>query len=444
MALFFLQSPEILGAAETNSNILSMQNCVSLALREAPNVARAKNIVLQAEQSLVMAKSEYYPNLSVNAGYDRRFREQYSFDFSTLSNRFIKVETDSYSAGLSANQLLFGGGRRVFEHRAAKYRLRAADQRLMEAEIQVRLTTEKAFLSVHQARDEEVQAIQRLEVSQADGRLARLRVQSGAEPLNVRLTAEANVGQAEYNLALAQSQVQGSEDTLLDLMGKDPGKHLQLEAPPASGNISKSLEWCEERVQHRYELQAMKQDLRASKSSFLSTLTTWIPSIRLSGNYSLWTDKLPFSKPTWSFGISAGYPLLDGGIRAARTRSSQLELTGAQKSGQARLRSARLEIRASYRAAILAEKNLMSSMTHDKASHSRYRLRRLQYLSGQAGGQYDTTTGSFTELLRAQSSWTQSSQNALRARYDVMRRQAELAAYLAQPASALLNKTDTK
>jgi len=83
------------------NSILSLQDCISLAIKNSPKVNMSKNYALAAKSRVGQAKSDYFPTLGAGTGYYGQID----------SSKNMSGNNDYYSANASLNQLIYNFGR---------------------------------------------------------------------------------------------------------------------------------------------------------------------------------------------------------------------------------------------------------------------------------------------------------------------------------------------
>ncbi|MBR1942885.1 TolC family protein [bacterium] len=113
-------------ATEVNSNkvqikdgsVLSLNDCIDIAIANSPSVQRYKDLVEVANALLGQSKANYFPSLSLGTGY---------YGDYTSGNRINSDFDNSYNLSASLNQLLFSFGKVGTKIKKAKLNKIAAD-----------------------------------------------------------------------------------------------------------------------------------------------------------------------------------------------------------------------------------------------------------------------------------------------------------------------------
>ena len=131
---FGLIPPVLADPGKENSNLdraLTLQECIKIALETNPVPQAAIKGFLAAQEGLGEARSPYYPELGLQAGYS--YWQQRAFLPSGLvipgrpTPKTIGP-TDDWTAGLRARYLLFDSGERKAQYQSAMARQGLAEE----------------------------------------------------------------------------------------------------------------------------------------------------------------------------------------------------------------------------------------------------------------------------------------------------------------------------
>ena len=97
--------------------ILSLNDCIRIALTNSPEIKKYKNLVRQANALLGQSKASYFPSLSLGTGYYGNFN----------NNDGTSISDNSYGLNASLSQLIFSFGKVGAKIKKAKLNKIAAD-----------------------------------------------------------------------------------------------------------------------------------------------------------------------------------------------------------------------------------------------------------------------------------------------------------------------------
>ncbi|MEO8478854.1 MAG: TolC family protein [Gemmatimonadota bacterium] len=247
-----------------------------------PSIIQAQGALRSAELSVRTSKLQYIPQLSFPVGAAYNVSSGQS-RLDPVTGQIIggSVTNPSYSVGARASLTLFDGFNRERTLSAAEAREDAAVASITSTIFQNRLTVTNAFFDA--LANEELLKVSEAAVTRAQQQLAvaSARLQSGAGQLTDSLSALVQAGQARQQLLNAQASLATAEANLGRLVGEDhrvaavddssfyvqpvllDTAGVRIEAIAASPAVQTS----------EANLEAARQQLRASKSGYWPTVT---------------------------------------------------------------------------------------------------------------------------------------------------------------------------
>lgn len=213
------------------TKILSLQECVDIALENNLRVKRGYYSLRNSEISLVQAKASLLPsfNLGSNAG------KNFGRAINPVTNTFINRNSDVFNIQGSSFVTLFNGFRLTNTVRQNARDLDASDYELTKAKNDVILNVVSLYTSV--IFNKELLNNARFQLTSAQEQLDRIKKQvaAGQLPMANQLNQEAQVASAEVNLINQENalnlsllqlkqamQIQGSEVLDVEVPSIDP------------------------------------------------------------------------------------------------------------------------------------------------------------------------------------------------------------------------------
>jgi outer membrane protein TolC len=304
-------------------------------LEHDPAAIAAEGTVSSAEADLLEARGAWLPGLSINSSYANSSNQR--FDQSTG-----RLVSESYTAQASASYEIFGGGRRIFQHRTVGARLRAAGATYRAQRFQTVLRTTESFYGAVAAGELVGVAAQRLERARQQLDFATTRLEVGTATRSDLLRAELEVGNAELALVDAESALRSRQLNLGRILGVEGGVEPAASVLPERAPL---LPPTTELVQHAErsapELLAARATLDERRAARWSQRTVYLPSLRVSGGYDWFSYQFPPDQKSWSLRLTASLPIFNGFQREAAAARAAI----AERSAQARARDAGLAVR---------------------------------------------------------------------------------------------------
>lgn len=320
--------------AETGSAaILSLDECISLALRSNPNFLASAYAVEESRIKTIEARSGFYPSVNLNAGADvYTNRQQYE-------GRGISGSYSQYNAGVTAQYYLYQGGKKTAVYSTAESAYQASSYQHEGSLQDLILNVSQAYYRYLQSRYMEKAARQALERSEYYLEFAHARFDAGVVSRADILKAEVERSNAELFLIRARNTRLFALGVLNVFLGREAHSPLEvrddLEETDLKGSLeferlhSRALEMRPEIKKAEAQTEAQKSDIRLAKSN----IYPWISAdtgATLSGS-SLSSG----IKGGWFAGVSLTFPIFTGYANQARIAQEKTALNVLDKQMQA-------------------------------------------------------------------------------------------------------------
>lgn len=316
-----------LGMHPPAADRLTLDQCLSLALRNNPQILSSRYDVLESKERITEARAASFPTISFSAGADRLFR-------SSEPSGGTPNPYSSFSAGVAAQYFLFKGFRTISSISAAQSGFEAASQQHEGNTQDLILQVNQGYYRFLQAGHIEKVAEKSLENARYHLEFAKARFEAGLATRSDILKAGVEV--SNLNLALIRSRnsrlsYQGSLNVLLgqpadaalevvdDLQDFKPKEPIDFRALLALA------------YNHRPELLGMNSQLQAQRSNIRRAQSDLLPWFSADANYSFSGSALSTLNKGWSFGLSLSYPVFSGFSLASRVTQEKIALQAMDK-----------------------------------------------------------------------------------------------------------------
>lgn len=330
LVLLFLLASAATGRAEPPVESITLSEAIARALTSDPSAIAAEAALSSARADRLETYGAWLPALSVGSGYSNSSTDR--VDPSTG-----RLVSESYTAQATGSLLLFQGGRRIADQRAASAWVTSAEARYRSERYQTILRTTELFYATAAAVDVERLAAQRLERARQQLSFARSRVDVGNATASDGLRAELEMDNAELALLDARSSLRAAALELGRQIG-ETAEALPVEA--ALPNRAPALPQKDVLVARATDsspsVLAARANLRAARAERWGEYAGYLPSLRLSGGYDWFAYDFPPDQRSWSVRFAASLPIFDGFQREAALRRS----AGAERVADAELRDA--------------------------------------------------------------------------------------------------------
>ena len=218
-ALAILAAPTIVAAQENveGARPLSLNEAVRLAQMNSPTTVAARNALRVGKLTEMNAIGQYLPSLQVGAsGFN-------SAGASFFQGQFVPYQGNPWNYGRSytASLLLFDGGQRWFNFRAAQAFQDANVENDVLQRYFVATQVKQQYYAVLQARELEAAGASALEAAQVGLNAASTKVKVGQATRTDSLKAAIQVGNARLTLLTAHSQLRDANAALTRLVASD-------------------------------------------------------------------------------------------------------------------------------------------------------------------------------------------------------------------------------
>ena len=222
--VFFCSCCFLYGAGA--EEVLTWEACVTEALKRHPDLISAKEFLKQSKANKTIAISNMLPQVSTELS------ERTSHTDTTKT-------TDTYSYGITAQQLLFDGLKTPYDIAAASKNVNSAEYSYKSTSSDVRLRLRTAFIELLKSQQlltiTENIAMRRKQ--NAD--LVALLYEGGREHRGSLLTAQANLAQAEFEVTQARRSITVAQRRLLKEIGREESKIIRVTGDLESNNVKR-------------------------------------------------------------------------------------------------------------------------------------------------------------------------------------------------------------
>lgn len=385
----------------TNQTLLTLDRALDIALACHPAVARARQNVIAASNGVIQARAAWGPSVDGSAGYRRGTS-------NTAQRRGDHHADDSYSAGLSADQLLYDFGRTAAGVVRNDCLLQAAEETLRAARNDVIYQTRLAFYDLIRAQN-----VLGVAVETERQYLKRLEQVRGLVDVGRRIKyditkVEVDLGNARLDLINARGAVATARATFLRSLGLGEDPQLRLVEEPLrryEGNYEERMHVAKER---QPELLALRAQIRAASAAIDAAVADLYPSLSLSGEYTWSGSALPLFW-NWAGAARLGTSLFSSGRKTSAIRAAVADLRAARTREAERVQQISLDLRTAFTQLDSAHERQGLTELIAKQSAENLELVSERYRLGQA---------SSVEVTDAQAALSQARAGQVKAQFD--------------------------
>lgn len=391
-------------ADQPASKELSINECVTVALSQNPNIVAATQRAIEAREKAAALRGVKLPQIE--------FRTD-ALKYNWLPPNKERIlgggTTDVYST-LNLSLLLFSAGRAEASVDAATARFYAAGQELRQTRQEVVFEVTRSYYNVLRLKaivsaDEE--AVRQMEHYL---NVAKEKNEIGKAPKLDVLRAEVQLADVTQSKLLAVNQLEIAQLQLLNAMGvQDDG--VQVNPVPDSSQpphyikhdqfLQEALDTNPDYLRAKYLTQAAERGVGAARAEFG-------PNLNLVGSYNAEGKSMP-DITNWNVGLSLSVPIYNGGI--TRARVGEAKAVVEQSKANAELISRRMTL--GIRSAVLSTQDAANRLAATSKS-----VEQAQEAVIIAQEKYAVGLGSTTEVIDTQVALVQAKTNYVQAIYD--------------------------
>lgn len=207
LGLFFtgIATPSFAIEEIKEGDILSLDDCIEIALKNNPNIQISKNNVKLIESRVGQAKSDYFPTLGVSGGYTGNTID--------IGNNY-RGNDYYYSAGVSLRQLIFNFGKTNANIKMQKFNKIASEFDLTNTILQTAYNVKNAYYGVLASRAKIDIAKSNLEINKRQHEQIKAFFEEGLKSRIDFVNAEVNLSNSKIELIGAETDY---ENTLVKL-----------------------------------------------------------------------------------------------------------------------------------------------------------------------------------------------------------------------------------
>jgi outer membrane protein len=427
LALSLLLVPAVAFAQQSSDagfKPVSLQEAVSLAQQNAPSAVQARGAIENAEGTIVTTRNQFFPTLTGTLSHSQGAGQV----FDNTNQLVPRISKPQYSTGLNANYTLFDGGKRVYDLRARRADLSAAEVSESATKFSLALQVKQQYFAILAAREAEAAARLALDLARQQLDAASTRVKAGAAIISDSLRSFVALNNAQLTLTTAQNTVRNASLALTRLAGSNELITAQNDsatfavAPIDSGSIVAVALTGPTVRQAEANLAASRASVSSARTSYFPSLSA---SLRYGGSgydpgYGIGGGQLAYSN---TFSLNASYSIWDGRNRSVALARSQVTVA----NNEAALRDAKL----------LAQQNILQQIATLRSAEERIRIQQLSVQAAQEDlrvQQQRYALGSSTQLevTTSQNALNAARQALIQARLDYRTARAQIEAIIGQ------------
>ncbi|AOS84397.1 transporter [Chlorobaculum limnaeum] len=366
LQLFALMPTAFAAPVET----LDWAQCLAEAAGRHPDLRSAAESVRQFEAQRRIVKGGMLPSVSASAGGER-------------SGSSAASATGAWSYGVTASQLLFDGAKTSSEVKSATETVKASRYSEESVSVDTRYALRTAFVQLLTAQKQVSLAQEIMTKRKQNLRLIALLYKSGTEHIGSLSKAQADLAEAEFEVAQARRGLELAQVMLGTQLGRASSGPLRVTGRfTASQQTRQSPDF--DRIAKEsptyLNLTAQKDaagySLQAARSAFM-------PSVYLStgfGNSAF--RQLPPDRTDWQAGIDVSVPIYAGGSGKAGVAKARALVNQLGADEESLYLSLKRSLAQAWKSFVDASENVDVQKKFLAAASERARIADAQYSAG--------------------------------------------------------------
>jgi len=403
--------------AKEAEEILSWQDCIKEAAKNHPDLISAQESVKQSEASKKITASALFPQVDSNL----------SASTARTDTGATSSTADTYSYGVTGTQLLFDGAKTINNVKAAKEFLKAAQYNYRFTSSEVRLRLRTAFINLLKAQEllnitQEIYNIRRSNLE-----LITLRYESGIEHKGALLTAEANLAEAEFEIAQAKRALEVAQRELIKEMGRTKFSPMRAEGDFKVSDVALEKPDFETLAEKNPSLGKLIAQKNAASFGIKAAQADFFPQLSAQAGANKKSSQWPAQNDQWNTGLTLSFPLFEGGLRLAQIDQAKAIFNQAQANERSTKDGVLVTLEQTWATLQDAVETVQVQKKFLEAAQERSKIAEAQYSLGLI--QFDNWTIIEDDLVRAKKAFLDNQANALLAEADWIQAKGETLEY---------------
>jgi len=390
--------------AASDTLSLSLEESVSLALKNNAEIKVAEEKVTEARSRLAEAGTAFLPRVTGSAGYTRLDTAPYiptsrlagifaggtgTPSLSSLPDKIPIGLEDNYAASLKLVQPLWSGGRITDAYEMSRFAAEKAASDAERTRVELVFETKRAYLGCVKAlRLETVaaQSVSRLEAHLAD---VQAMYEAGTAAKNDVLKTEVYLSQARLALLRARHVARLGEKSLSSLLELPFDSEISFttaveEITPERIDLDSAVATA---IERRAELASLGLQRRIAGTDVAMKRSGYLPDVSLFANLAYQYPDREYAKDfyaSWSVGVTAQMNVFDWGAVAHRARESKSRLRQVELAERSARDAVTLDVTRAHLALVEAWDETEVAHTGVAQAEENYRVTEERFAEGLA------------------------------------------------------------
>ena len=322
--------------------VLSLDQCVAIALERHPSILAATNTIQVNESRVGQARSNWLPQVNWQTTYTR------TAPFSSNPRLPSAGQFDQYGSSVGLSQNIYDFERTSTQVRIARLNTDSTRQDRENTVSQVVLGVKQTYYGLVQAVKNEEVAVETVKQFDYHLRQARAFFEVGTKPKFDVTKAEVDLGNAKLNLIRAENAVRIARVNLNNAMGLPNAQAYTLEDKLFFRRYEITLE---EAVKRAYDARPDLQSLILKQESVNQSIelakAANYPTVTGNANYGFGGTEMPLDRG-WNVGAVVNVPIFTGFLIKNQIAEARANLEVIKANVDFTRQQIRLELEQAY------------------------------------------------------------------------------------------------
>ena len=401
---------------------LTLEQAVALALDNNPGLKAADAQVEAASAGVLRSTSAFLPKVNLTETWSKtdnpmmvlgtKLNQELvspsDFDPGVLNN---PDPVSNYNTRVSVLQPLFNGGREYIGRAQAKLGQEASINQRERARQETVFTAVKAYYSLLLAKAHQEVALQSMEASSANLRLAEARYKAGAVLLSDLLRAKVQYAEVKEMLTRSDNSVRMATAGLNFAMGVPQTSEYETAGALAPQEFKTDLAGALGQARAgRPDVAAMELNRRNTEQAVTMARSEYLPTLNLMGQVDWNSSKAAGDDgKSWAVMGVLQWNLFDGLVTRSKVKEALAQSSRMRSLEEQTREGVELQVRQAYYAASASLDRIAATATSVQEAEEGLRIIQKRYETGMTN---------FVDVLGAENALIRARTNALQAVYD--------------------------
>jgi outer membrane protein len=401
---------------------LSLDQAVETALKNHPNLKAADSQAEVAQANILKSKSGFLPKVTLSETWSKT--DNPLMVLGTKLNQASVTPADfnpavmndpdpmsNYNTRLSVMQPVFNGGKEYLGIKQARLASEAAVQDRVRVRQETMFNVVKAYYGLLLAKEYNKVAIQSLETSAANVKLADARYKAGAVLQSDLLRAKVQYAEVKEMASRSENGVKLAAANLNFAMGVPQEAEYTVEGALSAQDVKDGLDgMISGAFSLRPDLSSLGLNRKNAEANISQARTDYVPSLNLMGQVDWNSDRLAGNDAkSWAIMAVLQWNLFDGLVTTSRVREASAN-AGRMRAMEEQMRSGvQLQVRQAYYNLQASLERIAATSSSVQEAEEGFRIVQKRYEAGMT---------TLVDVLGAENALIRSRTGALQALYD--------------------------